>query len=140
MQVKDSGKDRVENAVGAVRVGSILIAAGITIFVPALEALTEVVVVVSLVDVVSVIAVVCVLIGVGVLVVGAPAVFAVRLSCQKSLLIAIVDALAKQVCSVLIHLVVAAAAQITIAGSGVVSGIVVVVAVALILQCCLLLT
>ena len=68
-------------------------AAGEAIFITALEALAEVVVVVFLGYIIPVITVVRVLIGIRVLIVGAPAILAVCLSGEKALLIPVVHGL-----------------------------------------------
>jgi hypothetical protein len=114
-------------------------AAIVAVFIAATEALPEVMVVVITVYIEAVIAVIGILIGIGVSVVGTPAILSVRLSRAKTLLIPVVHGSAEQVCAVLIGLVVATSPTVSIArGSGEV-GIRAVVVVALILDTQLLL-
>ena len=90
-------------------------AAIVAVFIAATEALPEVMVVVITVYIEAVIAVIGILLGIGVSVVGTPAILSVRLSRAKTLLIPVVHGSAEQVCAVLIGLVVATAATISIA-------------------------
>ena len=79
-----------------------------------METLAEIIIVVILAYVIPAIAIVRVLIGERVLVVGAPAILAIRLSGEKSLLIPVVHAFSKQIGAVLIRFVILAATIVTI--------------------------
>ena len=86
----------------------------IAIFIAATEALAEIVVIVTLVYVVTAITIVRVLIAITLFKVGPVAILPVCLSRSKALLVAVVHGLTKQVCAVLIRLVVAAATKVSI--------------------------
>ena len=86
----------------------------VAVFIAAPEALAKVVVVVVPVHVIAVIAVVCVLIGIRVSVVGTPVILAVCLSGPKAFLVTVINALAEQICAVLIRFVVTPATTVTI--------------------------
>jgi len=107
-----------------------LIAAVESVFIPATEALAEVVVVVGLSYIIAAIAVVRVPIGIRVLIVGPPAILTVGLPRLEAFLITIVHCLPKQIYAVLICLVVAAAKIVTIGRCRVEVGITIVIVIA----------
>jgi len=111
----------------------------VAICIAATETLAKVVVVVVLGYIITTIAEVRVLIGIRVFVVVTPAILPVCLSGQEALLITVVHGLAKQICAVLIRLVVAAATVVTIVPTRVEVWIIVVI-VALVLEAHVLLT
>ena len=125
---------------GAVIIAAILIAAVEAIFIAATEALAKVVVVGVLVNIIASIAVVCVLIGVGVLVAGTPAIHPVCLSRLVAFRVTVVHGLPEQVYAILICLVVDAATIVSIVRSRVEERITVVIMVAIVLETYLLLT
>jgi len=94
-----------------------------------LETLAEIIIVIILAHIIPTIAVVGVLIGKGVLEVGAPAILAVRLSGEKALLIPVVHALPKHIGAVLIRFVILAATIVPIVRSGVEVWVVVVIVI-----------
>src|ERR1700693_172600 len=108
-------------------------AAAVAIAIAATESLAEIIVVVFLGYIITTIAVVRVLIGIRVLVVGAPAILPVRLSGEKAFLIAVVYCLPEHIGAVLIGLVVLAATVVAIVRSCVEVWIVVVI-VAIVLE------
>ncbi len=114
-------------------------AAGVAIFITTLEALTEVVVIIVLAYVITIIAVVGVLIGIRLCVVGIPVVLPVCPSSIVAFLIAVIDGLPEQIRAVLVCLVVAAAAIVTIIRRRVEVRISAVVMIAIILDAQLLL-
>jgi hypothetical protein len=117
-----------------------LIAAAVSVFVAALEALAEIVVIVVLGQIVATVAVVRVPVGIRVAVVGMPAILPVCLSSGEAFLVAIVHGLPEQVCAILIRLVVAAATIVAIARSCVVVRITIVIVLTVVPKSYLLLT
>ena len=86
----------------------------VAIFITAAETLAKIVVVVVLGYVITIVAVVRVLIGIRVLVVGAPAILPVGLPGKEALLITVVHSAPERIGAVLIRFVVMAATVITI--------------------------
>lgn len=114
LQVEDLAQNGAKDAVASVVEASILITAVIAILIPATETFAEVVAVLLEIDVVAAIAIGRVLIGVRVLIVETPSVLTVGRARVIALLIAVVDRLPQHLRSILIGLVVAAAAIVTI--------------------------
>lgn len=128
LEIEDQRQDVAQDAVRAIRIAAVLIALVVAILVAAAEAFAEIEVIVRLVHVITVVAKVRILIGEAVLVVGAPAVLAVGGAGVEAFLVAVVHRLPQQVRSVLIGLVVcAAAAPVAIDGRGIEVRIVVVI-------------
>jgi hypothetical protein len=138
LHVEDGPQNGAKDGVLATRITAISIAAVIAIFIAATEALAKVIVVFVLGYIKTIIAIVRVLIGIRALVVGSPVILPVGLSGEEALLITVVHGFSKQISAVLIRLVIAAAAVITIVRSRVEVGIIVVI-VAIIPQAHLLL-
>ena len=113
---------------------TVLITAVVAVLIAATESLAEVVVVIVPVDIKAIVAEVRVLIGVRVLVVGMPPVLAVCLSGPEAFAVAVVHCLPQHIGAVLIDLVVVAAALVPINRGGVIVGVSVIVAVALVLK------
>ena len=139
-EAEDLRQDDVKHRVGTVRISAVLIAAAVAVFIAATEALAEVVVVVVSLYVITVIAVVCVLIPIRTLVVGTPAILAVRLSSPESFLVTVVNGLTEIICGVLINLVVVVATMVTVDRSRVKLRIAIVIRMTAILEVHLLLT
>ena len=116
-----------------------MIPAVIAIFIATTETLAKVIVVFALGYIITTIAVVRVLIGIGALVVGTPAILPVCSSSLEALLVTIVQSLPKHIGAVLIRLVVAAVTIVTIVGICVVIWIIVIV-VALVAETNILIT
>ena len=129
LKSEDLRQDGAKNAIVAIGIATILIPAVVAILIAATESLAEVVVVVTLIYVVAVVPVVRVLIGVRILVVGAPPILAVCASGEKALLVTVINGLAEKISPVLIRLEVIAATMITKTRSRVVVRITIVIVV-----------
>ena len=117
-----------------------MIATAVSVFIAALEALAEIVVVVVLGQIISTVAVVRVPVGIRVAVVGMPAILPICLSSGEAFLVAVVYGLPEQVCAILIRLIVAAATTVAIARSRVVVRITIVIVLTVVAKSYLLLT
>ena len=91
-----------------------MIPAVVAIFIATTEALAEVIVIIVLGNVIATIPVVRVLIGIGVLVVGAPPILTIGISGEEALFITVIYGFPKHIRAVLIGFVVAATAVVTI--------------------------
>ena len=114
LEAEDLPQNGIKHAIRAVRIAPVLVTAAIAVLVAATEALAEIVVVVVPFYVITVVAVVCVLIPIRILVVGTPAILAVRPSSPESFLVTVVNGLPEIICGVLINLVVAVATLVPI--------------------------
>jgi hypothetical protein len=85
-----------------------------TIFVPATETFTEVVLVLRKINVVSVVPVARILIPEVILIAVSPSIFTIRLSSTNTLFVTIPHGLPKQICAVLVRLVVSATSIVAI--------------------------
>lgn len=113
---------------------AVFIPAVIAVVVAATEPLAEVVVVIGLIYIKAVVAEVCVLIGVRVLVIGMPAVLAVGLAGPEAFAVTVVHCLPQHIGTVLIDLIVVAAALVPVNRGRVIVGITIVVAIAVVLK------
>ena len=127
LQIENQRQHVAQDAIRAVRIGAVLVAIVVAIFVAALKALAEIVVVVRLVHVISVVAEVRILIGKTVLVVRAPTVLAVGRAGAEAFLVAVIYRLPQRVRSVLVDFVVRATAIVAIDRGGIEVRIVVVI-------------
>ncbi len=89
-------------------------AAVVAVFVAAVEALTEIVLILAQVHVVTIVTVAAILVAEGVLRIKAPAVFAIRLARAKTFRVTVVDRLTEHVRAVAIGFVVTATAVVAI--------------------------
>jgi hypothetical protein len=115
LQVEDSLQDAAYEVERTIRVCAIPGAAVVPVLIAAPEALAKVVAVLVQIDVVTVITVGRVLIGVGVAVVEAPPVLAVRLARAHAFLVTQVHRLTEHIGTVLIRLVISTTAIVAIA-------------------------
>ena len=132
--------DGVKHAARTVRVATIFVAAAVSILIAATEALAKIVVVVVLGEIVATIAIVRIPISIRALVIGTLVILAVCLTGAEAFLVAVVHGLPKQVCAILIRLVVGAATIVTIARSRVVVRITLVIVLTVFPKSYLLLT
>jgi len=132
--------DGVKHAARTVRVATIFVAAAVSILIAATEALAKIVVVVVLGEIVATIAIVRIPISIRALVIGTLVILAVCLTGAEAFLVAVVHGLPKQVCAILIRLVVGAATIVTIARSRLVVRITLVIVLSVVPKRYLLLT